>query len=209
MSFPDALRDFFIRGRQSIVVAGTHGKTTTSSLIAWILDYADRNPGFLIGGIPNNFGRGFQAGEGQEFVVEGDEYDSAYFDKVSKFLRYMPDIGVINNVEFDHADIFNSFDEIKQAFKRFVNLIPQNGLLVACADYESVKQVVTNAFCPVQTFGLTKNADWLATNIRVISAKTHFDVYFKNQFVGNITSPYLGDYNIRNTLAAIAVARIP
>jgi len=206
ISLPDAIREFFIRGHRSIVVTGTHGKTTTTSLLAWIFDFAGRKPGFLIGGIPENFGRGYQVGEGEDFIIEGDEYDSAYFDKVAKFLRYMPDVGIINHVEFDHADIYNSFDEIKTAFMRFVNLIPGNGLLVACYDYETVREVCEKAFCPVQSFGLNSDNEWKAEDISVIKTGTKFSVIHKTERVGSVYIPLPGLHNVRNALAAIAVA---
>lgn len=206
-SLPNALAEFCIRGKRSIVVTGTHGKTTTTSLLAWIFDYAGRKPGFMIGGIPNNFGRGFQVGEGEDFVIEGDEYDSAYFDKVAKFLRYMPDIGIINSIEFDHADIYNSIEEIELAFRRFVNLIPGNGLLVVGAENERAMNISKAAFCPVETFGLSGGADWMADKIRIDAAGTHFDVLHKGHKAITVTLPMYGNHNVRNALAAIAVAR--
>lgn len=206
ISLPNALAEFFIRGKRSIVVTGTHGKTTTTSILSWIVDYAGRGPGFMIGGIPNNFGRGFQVGTGKDFIVEGDEYDSAYFDKVAKFLRYMPDIGIINGIEFDHADIYNSIEEIELAFQRFVNLIPQNGLLVVSHENKRAMDTSRKAFCPVQTFGINKGADWLAQNISVDKSGTQFDVFFNDKLWGEISVPLYGNHNIRNTCAAIAVA---
>ncbi len=205
ISLPDALREFLIRGKRSIVVTGTHGKTTTTSIVSWVFEYAQRQPSFMVGGIPKNFGRGFQVGEGEDFIIEGDEYDSAYFDKVAKFLRYIPDIGIINAIEFDHADIYNSLDEIKLAFRRFVNLIPRSGILVACKDDANVIEIARNAFCPVTTFGLKEDADWRADNIHT-SSKTTFDVYNKGELWGTATSLLPGDHNVRNVLAAIAVA---
>lgn len=207
ISLSDALREYFIKGRRSIVVTGTHGKTTVSSLLAWIFEQADKNPGFLIGGIPKNFNRGYQVGGDEYFIVEGDEYDAAYFDKVAKFLRYMPDVGVINHLEFDHADIYNSLDEIKLAFKRFVNLIPRNGLLVSCSDYENVMQVSENAFCPVRTFALQDpDADWKADNISIYSDGMRFQVLLRDKLWGRVETNLHGDHNIRNILAAIAVS---
>lgn len=206
LSLPDALREFIIRGKKSIVVTGTHGKTTTTSLLSWIFSVASRDPGFMIGGIPLNFNRGFQLGQGDEFIIEGDEYDSAFFDKAAKFLRYLPDVGIINTVEFDHADIYNSLDEIKTAFKRFVNLIPRSGLLCVCADSQNAMEVCEKALCPVRTFGLHKGADWQAQNINYNPDGLFFDVYKTSALWGNVNIKQAGDHNIRNALAAIAVS---
>ncbi len=206
MSLPDALREFCIRGHRSIVVTGTHGKTTTTALLAWLFESAQRSPGFLLGGIPNNFGRGYQVGMGDDFILEGDEYDSAYFDKAPKFLRYLPDIGIINHVEFDHADIYDSLDEIKLAFRRFVNLIPRNGLLVACADHENVLEVSQKAFCPLQTFGFSEAAMWRPLQLQFTPAGARFAVAKEGVVLGEVEAPLSGDHNVRNVLAAIAVA---
>ncbi len=206
MSLPDVLRDFFIRDHRSIVVTGTHGKTTTTSMIAWIYQVAGREPSFMVGGIPNNFSKNYQLCPGKDFIVEGDEYDSAYFDKVAKFLRYQPDIGIINTIEFDHADIYDSIKDIMTAFQRFVNLIPQNGLLVASSDNPRVIEVSQRAFCPVITFGLESAADWMAENISVSATGVEFDVKQKNQFWQHVTLPLFGHHNIRNALAAVIVA---
>jgi UDP-N-acetylmuramate: L-alanyl-gamma-D-glutamyl-meso-diaminopimelate ligase len=207
ISLPDALREFCIRGHRSIVVTGTHGKTTTTALIAWIFERAGRDPNFLIGGIPNNFGRGFQVGRGEEIILEGDEYDSAYFDKAAKFLRYLPDIAIINHIEFDHADIYSSLDEIIVAFRRFVNLIPRNGLLVSCADYETVHGVSARAFCPVETFGFAADALWQPRGIAVTEKGVRFTVLHQGKEMGEVEVALSGDHNVRNVLAAIAVAR--
>ncbi len=207
LSLPDALRELCIRGRRSIVITGTHGKTTTSALLAWLFETAGKNPSFLIGGIPNNFGRGFQIGSGNDIILEGDEYDSAFFDKAAKFLRYMPDIGVINHVEFDHADIYSSLDEIKLAFRRFVNLIPRNGLLAACYDFPTVREVCARAFCPVHSFGLTMDNYWRADRIEQSAEGQNFDILAEEKRITRVFIPMFGDHNIRNSLAAFAVGR--
>jgi len=206
ISLPDALREFLIRGKRSIVVTGTHGKTTTTSLVAWIYDFDGRDPGFMIGGIPLNFERGYQVGTCKDFIIEGDEYDSAFFDKAAKFLRYMPDVGIINNIEFDHADIYKTLDEIKIAFKRFVNLIPKNGLLLVSGDNDTAMEISTGAFCPVETFGLSPASNWQGRTINMNLSHTKFDVFYNGDFIGNIMLPLPGEHNIRNALAAIAVA---
>lgn len=206
MSLPDAIREFFIREHRSIVVTGTHGKTTTTSLLAWLFNYAGKDPSFLIGGIPNNFGRGFQVGAGRDFIIEGDEYDSAFFDKVAKFLRYMPDIGIINIIEYDHADIYGSLDEIKTAFERFVRLIPNNGLLVVGNDNPLARDMKAKAFCPVQTFGIAAEADWTGTNIQIGREGTHFDLVHHGVSQGRFFVSLHGEHNVRNVMAAIIVA---
>jgi len=154
-SVPDLLREFFIRGKHSIVVAGTHGKTTTTSLLAWVLESAGLAPGFLIGGIPNNFGTGARVGKGAHFVIEGDEYDTAFFDKRSKFVHYLPDTVILNNIEFDHADIFPDLAAVKRSFRQLVAVVPRRGLIVANGDDANVREVVTGAQCPVKFFTLT------------------------------------------------------
>ena len=134
LSLPEVLRNFFLRGRHNLVVTGTHGKTTTTALLAWIMEKAGRKPGYLIGGIPKNFGEGARLNDSKYFVLEGDEYDTAFFDKRSKFVHYLPELVIVNNVEFDHADIFNNLDEIKLSFRRLLNIVPQNGMVVVNGD---------------------------------------------------------------------------
>lgn len=206
MSMPEALKTFFIQDKRSIVVSGTHGKTTTSSLIAWIFDSAEKSPGFLIGGIVQNFNKGFQVGNGETFIVEGDEYDSAFFDKGAKFFHYMPEVLVLNNIEFDHADIFDNLDQIKLAFRRLINLVPRNGLLLAGAEDENVKELMTKAFCSIETFGIENGFYWSARNIRYKPDQTRFDVFKENKHFASFTIPLSGNHNVRNALAAIGAA---
>jgi len=151
-SLPELMREFFIRGRHSIVVAGTHGKTTTTALLAWTMESAGLAPGWLIGGIPDNFGCGARAGQGSYFVVEGDEYDTAFFDKRSKFVHYLPDTVILNNIEFDHADIFPDLAAVKRAFRQLVAVVPRRGLIVANGEDANVREVVAGALCRVQFF---------------------------------------------------------
>ena len=205
MSLPEALREFLIRGKRSIVLTGTHGKTTTSSMLSWIFEKADRRPSFMIGGIPNNFGRGYQLGAGEDFIIEGDEYDSAYFDKAAKFLRYLPDIGVINGIEFDHADIYDSLDDIKLAFQRFVNLIPRSGFLAVNGEENNAVEISKRAFCPVATFGVSDHVDWRAIDIETTSKATEFTVVHHNEEWGRVNIRFPGEHNLRNALACIAV----
>jgi len=151
-SLPDLVREFFIRGRHSVVVAGTHGKTTTTSLLAWVLESAGLNPGFLIGGIPTNFGAGARVGRGKYFVIEGDEYDTAFFDKRSKFVHYLPDTVILNNIEFDHADIFPDLAAVKRSFRQLVAVVPRRGLIVANGEDANVREVVTGSQTRVRFF---------------------------------------------------------
>ena len=204
-SLPEVLKAFFIRGKTSVVVAGTHGKTTTSSMIAWALASAGRDPGFMIGGIPENFGQGYRAGAGPHFVSEGDEYDTAFFDKGPKFLHYLPDVVVVNAVEFDHADIYRDLGEIQVAFARLVNLIPRNGLLVLCADEPGAMGLGSRAFCPVQTFGLTPAATWTARDLRFGTEETGFTALREGGKFGLFSVPLRGEHNVRNALATLTV----
>lgn len=207
-SLPAALREFFIRGRYSCVVAGTHGKTTTSSLLAWVLETAGKDPGFFIGGIPENFGRGFKIGGGEIFVAEGDEYDSAFFDKSSKFLHYLPDLAIVNNIEFDHADIFKSVEDVETAFARFINLIPRNGFLVANWDDPRVRALSQRAFCQVVGFGLNDDAEWRARGIEVNDGLTQFEAWRRSERIGRFAVPLFGTHMVMNALAVVASATL-
>jgi UDP-N-acetylmuramate: L-alanyl-gamma-D-glutamyl-meso-diaminopimelate ligase len=202
-SMPEALKNFFIQGKNSIVVSGTHGKTTTSSLIAWLLEYAGKDPGFLIGGIPKNFNQGFKVGKSDLFVVEGDEYDSAFFDKAAKFFHYLPQVLVINNIEFDHADIYDNLEQIKLTFQRLINLVPRNGLLLANIEDTNVIELSQKAFSPVEPFGLHKSAYWRADNIKFYADHTSFDIVKQGKLFCSVSVQLTGFHNIRNTLAAV------
>ncbi|MFZ4525937.1 MAG: UDP-N-acetylmuramate--L-alanine ligase [Chlorobium sp.] len=209
LSMPDLVRHHLIGQNTSIVVAGTHGKTTTTSLVAWLLEDGGLKPGFLVGGIPENFDIGCRAsGRSAEgfFVTEGDEYDTAFFDKRSKFLLYRPDIAIINNIEFDHADIFDSLEDIKRSFRLFVNLIPRSGLLLVNGDDPVAVDIAAGAFCKVERFGLNTESEWSALNIRVESEFSIFDLFCQGTCLGSIRVPLFGNYNILNTLAALAAA---
>src|SRR6202049_3007584 len=173
-SLPQTLEEFFLPGHDSLVVTGTHGKTTTTSMLAWILAVAGRRPNFLIGGVAENFGRSFGLGGGSDFVLEGDEYDSAFFDKAPKFLHYHPDEVIITSLEFDHADIYVDLPAIELQFRRMVNLIPRRGRIGAWGVSETVRGVVQKAFCPVDTYGFTPGVDWLAGDVEYSEDATHF-----------------------------------
>ncbi len=209
VAMPDLVRHHLIAENTSIVVAGTHGKTTTTSLVAWLLEHGGLKPGFLVGGIPENFPVGCRPSGRSDngfFVTEGDEYDTAFFDKRSKFLLYRPDIAIINNIEFDHADIFDSLEDIKRSFRLFVNLIPRNGLLLVNGDDTVALEIASRAFCKVERFGINADAEWSATNIRSDGDASTFDLIRQGSFIGTIRVPLFGNYNIMNTLAAIAAA---
>ena len=204
-SLPEAIRDHFLWGARSVVIAGTHGKTTTTSLTGWLLTHGGADPSVFIGGIAENFAGSYRVGGGREFVIEGDEYDSAFFDKTAKFLKYLPDIAVINNIEFDHADIYADLESIRVAFRRLVNLVPRRGLLLVGADDREASALGGIARCRVESFGLSDGANWQAHDIRIDGGLTRFSVRRDGQPTGSFEVPLLGAYNVRNALAAIAV----
>ncbi len=205
LSFPQALAHFFIRSRTSLVVTGTHGKTTTSSLLASCLHRADLDPTFMIGGIVREFEANFRLGAGAHFVSEGDEYDTAFFDKESKFLHYRPDIAIITSVEFDHADIFADLDAIKTSFKKFVSLLPEDGLIVAHLDDPNVREVVQNAPCEVQGYGQNSDLDWCLDEVRADGGTTHFGVSRHGEKWADFSVQLPGIHNCLNSLAVVAV----
>jgi len=208
-SLPEAIRDQFLWGARSIVIAGTHGKTTTTSLTGWVLTDGGVDPSVLVGGIARNFGEhgsSYRMGGGRDFVIEGDEYDSAFFDKTAKFLKYLPDIAVINNVEFDHADIYADMDAVTTAFARLVRLVPRRGLLLIGGDSPAALALAGRAVSRLQTFGTSPGLDWQAHDLEAESGSTKFRVRYKGEHFGDFTVPLLGAHNVRNALAAIAVA---
>ena len=204
-SLPEAVRDNFLWAARSVVIAGTHGKTTTTSLTGWLLTHGGADPSVLIGGIAENFDGSYRLGGGREFVIEGDEYDSAFFDKTAKFLKYLPDIAVVNNLEFDHADIYADLEAIRVAFRRFVNLVPRRGLLLLGADNTEALALKECAQSKVETFGLNDGATWQAHDLKVAQTSTTFGVRRDGKPIGMFEVPLLGSYNVRNALAAIAV----
>src|SRR3984893_1985445 len=205
-SLPQVLEDYFLPGHDSLVVTGTHGKTTTTSMLAWILAVAGRRPNFLIGGIAENFGRSFGLGSGSEFVLEGDEYDSAFFDKAPKFLHYHPHDVIITSLEFDHADIYADLAAIELQFRRMVNLVPRGGRIVAWGESEAVRGVVQKAFCPVETYGFTSGMDWLVGDIEYSEDTTNFRVSHHGTEVARVRMALAGRHNVLNAVAAIAIA---
>ena len=205
LSFPQALAHFFIQSRVSLVVTGTHGKTTTSSILASCLNQAELDPTFMIGGIVREFDANFRLGHGKHFVSEGDEYDTAFFDKESKFLHYRPDIAIITSVEFDHADIFNDLDAIKRSFKKFVSLLPKDGLIIAHLDDPNVVEVVRDAPCEVQGYGQSKELDWSLSDVRADGGITHFKVSRLGKEWADFSVQLPGTHNCLNSLAVAAV----
>ena len=202
-SMAAVVKENFIRGHHSIVVSGTHGKTTTTSLLAWAMEKASVNPSFLIGGVADNFASSFRVTSSPYFVIEGDEYDTAYFDKGPKFMHYLPDTVILNNIEFDHADIYRDLEAVKFVFSRLNNLIPSNGRLVAGWDSEVVRELAPKAFCPIDTFGLTEEAKWRATNIDFSGEMTTFTVEIDGREFAHYRTPLVGNFNVRNCLAVI------
>ena len=204
-SMPEALRELFLLDRETIVVAGTHGKTTTTSILACLFQSAGLEPGFLIGGVPLNFPRSFARGSGPHFILEGDEYDTAFFDKGPKFLHYRPDSVLLTSVEFDHADIYADLEAVKTAFRRLVNLVPRRGSIVAQAESETVSECVSRAFCPVETFGFM-HGDWRAFDIQTNESGTVFRVEHRGERLGRLRMQLSGNHNVMNVLSAVAIA---
>ncbi|MCP4338012.1 MAG: UDP-N-acetylmuramate:L-alanyl-gamma-D-glutamyl-meso-diaminopimelate ligase [Desulfobulbaceae bacterium] len=205
LSFPQALSHFYIESRTSLVVAGTHGKTTTCSLLATALYHAGLDPSFMIGGIVGEFGKNFRLGGGAHFIAEGDEYDTAFFDKESKFLHYQPKVAVITSIEFDHADIFDDLEAIKRSFRKFVALLPHDGLLIANFDDANVVEISAEAPCAVQSYGLDPSFTWALDNIKVENAISHFDVIKDGVPWSEMTVALPGRHNCMNSLAVCAV----
>jgi UDP-N-acetylmuramate: L-alanyl-gamma-D-glutamyl-meso-diaminopimelate ligase len=205
-SMAAVVKENFIRGHHSVVVAGTHGKTTTTSLMAWVMERAGANPSFLIGGVAENFNSSFRVTDSNYFVIEGDEYDTAYFDKGPKFMHYLPDTVILNNIEFDHADIYRDLDAVKFAFSRLINLIPGRGALIAGWDSEIVRELSKRALCPVDSFGTDEGARWRAIDIDFAGEMTSFKVTVEGRQYGRYRTPLAGMFNVRNCLGVIAAS---
>jgi UDP-N-acetylmuramate: L-alanyl-gamma-D-glutamyl-meso-diaminopimelate ligase len=207
-SMAAVVQENFIRGLNSIVVAGTHGKTTTTSLMAWAMECAGARPSFLIGGVAENFDSSFRVADGPYFVIEGDEYDTAYFDKGPKFMHYLPDSVILNNVEFDHADIYRDIEAVKFAFSRLINLIPGRGQLIAGWDSDLVRELAPRAFCPVTSFGIESDAQWQAYEISFSTEMTTFGVRREGREFGRYRTQLAGVFNVRNCLGVIAACEV-
>jgi UDP-N-acetylmuramate: L-alanyl-gamma-D-glutamyl-meso-diaminopimelate ligase len=205
-SFPEALARFFLAGRKSLVVAGTHGKTTTTSLLSWVLHQAGQKPGFMVGGWLKNFDGNYRVPGGPFFVTEGDEYDTAFFDKGAKFLHYRPHGAILTGVEFDHADIFKDLDHMKSAFRKFVELIPEEGRLLVKFDDTHANDILHAIRCPVETYGLKEGADWRGANFRMQGGEGFFDLVHRGRHVGEVRLPMIGRHNAENAVAVAALA---
>jgi UDP-N-acetylmuramate: L-alanyl-gamma-D-glutamyl-meso-diaminopimelate ligase len=206
----EVVKEEFIRGRHSLAVAGTHGKTTTTSIAAWVMDQGGLDPSFLIGGVAQNFGSSFRVTNSDYFIIEADEYDTAYFDKGPKFMHYLPELAIVNNIEFDHADIYADLDAVKLAFRRFMNLVPENGRLIAGWDSPNVRRVVESfgerLFTHVETFGTDPSAKWRVRNADFSDRLSRFEVFCENERWGEFQTPLLGEFNLLNCLAVIVAA---
>jgi UDP-N-acetylmuramate: L-alanyl-gamma-D-glutamyl-meso-diaminopimelate ligase len=208
------IKEEFIWGHHSMAVAGTHGKTTTTSLLAWVLESAGLNPSFLIGGVAENFGTSYRLTDSHYFVIEADEYDTAYFDKGPKMWHYLPDTAIVNNIEFDHADIYRDEEAYKFAFARFINLIPKNGVLVAGWDSPIMRELAPKSFAPVESFGYGDDASpppasqphWHARDVEFSESGTRFRAFRSDKEWGPVDTPLAGAFNVRNVLAVIAAA---
>src|ERR1700676_4601216 len=212
-SLPQLLHEEFLRGKEVLVVAGTHGKTTTTSMLAWIFHTGGMQPSFLIGGIAENFGSSFHVGQGKHFILEGDEYDTAFFDKGPKFLHYFPDAIILTSVEFDHADIYKDLDAVETAFKRLVNLIPRRGRIIAfdgmagdAAESASLERCLGNSFCPIERYGTSERADWKIADLKLEAVQTSWSILHQGRPWADFEFPLAGEYNVWNATAAAAMA---
>jgi UDP-N-acetylmuramate: L-alanyl-gamma-D-glutamyl-meso-diaminopimelate ligase len=202
LSLPEVLKNYFLRGKHNLVVTGTHGKTTTTALLTWIMEKAGRKPGYLIGGIPKNFGHGARLNDSKYFVIEGDEYDTAFFDKRSKFIHYLPELVIVNNIEFDHADIFKNIDEIKLSFKRLLNIVPKNGMVLLNGDDQNCVEVAKDCLAQMVEVGFSKNC---AQRIREVAYSENGSRFKLGDDVYQV--PLIGEFNVRNAAMAAAAAR--
>ena len=202
LSLPEVLKNYFLRGRHNLVVTGTHGKTTTTALLAWIMEKAGRKPGYLIGGLPKNLGQGARLNDSKYFVIEGDEYDSAFFDKRSKFMHYLPELLIVNNIEFDHADIFNDLDEIKLSFRRLLNIVPQNGMVLVNGDDPSCVEVARDCLAQMIEVGFSKNCAQRIRDVTYSAGGSRFKLG-----EGTFEIPLIGEFNVRNAAMAAIAAR--
>src|SRR5256712_4590374 len=202
LSLPEVLKNYFLRGKHNLVVTGTHGKTTTTSLLTWIMEKAGRNPGYLIGGIPKNLGQDAHLNDSKYFVIEGDEYDSAFFDKRSKFIHYLPELVIVNNIEFDHADIFNNLDEIKLSFRRLLNIVPQNGMVLVNGDDPNCVEVAKDCLAQLVEVGFSNNC---AQRIRDVAYSAKGSRFKLGEETFEV--PLIGEFNVRNAAMAAIAAR--
>src|ERR1043166_4692705 len=202
LSLPEVLKNYFLRGRHNLVVTGTHGKTTTTALLTWIMEKAGHKPGYLVGGLSKNLGQGARLNDSKYFVIEGDEYDSAFFDKRSKFIHYLPELLIVNNIEFDHADIFEDLDEIKLSFRRLLNIVPQNGMVLVNGDDPNCVEVAKDCFAQMIEGGFSKNC---AQRIRDVACSVKGSRFKLGEDTFEI--PLVGDFNVHNAAMAAMAAR--
>jgi UDP-N-acetylmuramate: L-alanyl-gamma-D-glutamyl-meso-diaminopimelate ligase len=206
LSLPQALRHFAMEGKKSIVICGTHGKTTTSALASWILEKAGMDPSFMVGGLSNNFSGNFKLGNGPFFVIEGDEYDTAFFDKGPKFLHYKPWITILTSIEFDHADIYRDLNHVIDNFRKLLNIIPSDGLLIANGDDPVISAESKEAKCPVITYGLTENVQWKATDMTFREHHTRLKILKEGKEYMTLSTLLYGRHNVSNLLSTVALS---
>jgi UDP-N-acetylmuramate: L-alanyl-gamma-D-glutamyl-meso-diaminopimelate ligase len=210
-SMPEILEEVFLPGQHSIVVSGTHGKTTTTAMLAWIFQIAGKNPNFLIGGVAENFGKSYGLGGGADFILEGDEYETAFWDRGPKFFHYHPDDLIITSLEYDHADIYPDFETYELAFRRLVNLVPRRGRAVIWGDTKesgpALRRVAQKALCPVETYGFSQEVDWIASNVVVENESVRFRVTHRDAEFGDFVLAATGRHNVLNSLAAMVIAQ--
>ena len=201
-SLPEVLKEFFLRGRHNLVVTGTHGKTTTTALLSWIMTVAELEPSYVLGGIPKNLGQGALLKDSKHFVIEGDEYDSAFFDKRSKFIHYLPELVIVNNIEFDHADIFHNLDEIKLSFRHLLRIVPQNGMVLLNGDDPNCVDVAQECLAPIVEIGFSKNCAQQIRNVAYSPKGSSFTLGEET-----FELPLIGEFNVRNAAMAVSAAR--
>ena len=206
ISFPEAIKKFYLENQKSLVITGTHGKTTTTALLSWVLHSAKRKPGFMVGGWMKNFNGNHGISEGEFFVSEGDEYDTAFFDKGPKFLHYSPFASILTGIEFDHADIYRDLEHIKDSFRKFVNIIHPSGFLLAAFSDKNAKDILTNASCPVETYGFSSSADWVIDNYKFLKGKGYFTLLHHGVKIANFHLPMIGRHNIENATSVAAMS---
>jgi UDP-N-acetylmuramate: L-alanyl-gamma-D-glutamyl-meso-diaminopimelate ligase len=209
-SLPEILEEVFLPGKHSVVVSGTHGKTTTTAMLAWIFHSGGRRPNFLVGGVAENFGKSYGLGGGEDFILEGDEYETAFWDRGPKFFHYHPDDLIITSLEFDHADIYVDFETYELAFRRLVNLVPRRGRVVIWGDTAesgpALRRAVSKAFCPVETYGFSAENEWVAREVEAQGEQMRFEVSYRGKKFGGFVLSATGKHNVLNSLAAMAVA---
>ena len=210
-SLPEILEEIFLPGHHSIVVSGTHGKTTTTAMLAWIFETAGKKPDFLVGGVAENFGKSYGLGGGEEFILEGDEYETAFWDRGPKFFHYHPDDLIITSLEYDHADIYPDFETYQLAFRRLVNLVPRRGRTIIWGDTNdsgpALRRAAEKAFCKVETYGFSEGNDWIASDLAIDKETVRFRVSHRGANFGEFALAATGRHNVLNALAAMVVAQ--